>query len=183
MPYKKDINRVVSLEEALLYIDVLDRPRDKALVALLHLTGARPTEIREVRKEHITVEENQVKILMMTAKLKGVPGFFLRERILVFKKDAPGIGHFLDWYSVCPTPDLFRGTHGKPISTTRIRQLVYKASGNAICPYHFRHSRLTKLARSGWGADQLMYWKGSRTVRSVSVYIASKPVTAPDKLD
>ena len=44
-----------------------------------------------------------------------------------------------------------------------------------ISPYHLRHSVFTWLARNGWDAYAIKYWKGAATLASVEQYIKARP--------
>jgi len=48
--------------------------------------------------------------------------------------------------------------------------------GVPLCPYNFRHSRLTQLAEQGAGIETLMYFKGSKDVKSISTYLHAKDI-------
>jgi len=57
-----------------------------------------------------------------------------------------------------------------------IVQRAGKVIGTEICPYNFRHSRLTQLAEQGAGIETLMYFKGSRDIKSIEPYLHAKEV-------
>jgi integrase len=175
--YKKDINQILEKPDFELLLTKAANLRDRALLAFLYLTGARPTEIVEVKKKDVyenTADPDAVYIRVKTAKLgkKAIREFTITERILVFPKTTAYLNLVADYAATLPTPDnlLF------PFSPTRIRQLVYQMSENKYCPYHFRHSRLTKLSRAGATTDELMYWKGALEIKSVSAYLKAKPI-------
>lgn len=57
-----------------------------------------------------------------------------------------------------------------------IDRLGYDALGVNICPYNFRHSRMTLLAEKGATVEELMRIKGGRTIQSVKPYIHARKV-------
>lgn len=57
-----------------------------------------------------------------------------------------------------------------------IDRLGYDALGVNICPYNFRHSRMTLLAEKGATLEELMRVKGGRTIQSVRPYIHARKV-------
>lgn len=169
--YKKNINHIVDKVEVDDMIDKAKSIRDKALIAVLYLTGARTEEVKTLKAEHITEDTYSYKIKMRTVKLgrNSEHQFVLQDRILEFKKNTPFLTYILMHKENCKD-------YMFPISTTRMRQIVYKLSEDRFCPYNFRHSRMTKLAWQGAGPVDLMHWKGSLDTRSVNPYIRGKPV-------
>ena len=169
--YKKDINYIVTKADAQAMIDRARNPRDKALFALLYLTGARESELIELREKDIiaSIEEKLVYIRLTTKKLGRVKGFVIGDRTLEIPRDAPFMDAVINWASIKPGL-LFE------INESRVRQLVYEYSDNRFCPMNFRHSRLTKLSRAGASVDELMYFKGAADLKSVGSYIRAKPI-------
>jgi len=181
--YKKDINYIVTLEDVKGMIAHADNLRDKALICVSHLTGARPSEIRLLKKSDVWLIKNEVHIRLATKKLGKVRGFVIKERELIISKSTETVDVLLKWCEFSTSEDLFESGHGFPMTCARIRQIFDRASDKKICPYHFRHSRLTKLARAGKSIDLLMYWKGAAGLQSVGRYLAAKPVKVAQKLD
>lgn len=167
--YKKDISHVVSQEEAAEMVKRAKSPRDKFLIAILYLTGARPSEVLELKQEDVDIQESQLVIRLVTKKLGKAKGFTIRERHLEIQKSSPFVEHIIAWAGQ---------KQGKllEINDSRVRQITYELSENRFCPYHFRHSRLTKLSRSGASMDELMFWKGSKDEKSVVEYLKAKPI-------
>jgi len=95
----------------------------------------------------------------------------VEERVLQFSQKTPFIDIVLKYWQ-----DASEGEKLLKIKDSRLRQIIYELSDNRFCPYNFRHSRLTKLARAGATIDELMYWKGSADERSVSEYLKAKPI-------
>lgn len=168
--YRVDINKIVSKEMAEAMIHKACCPRDRFLVALLYITGARPDEISGIKKEAIRLVGENVEIKIKTLKLGKKKEFLIRERILTFRPNTPFLDVILNHWKFSPTEDLIH------LGVRRIEQIIGDVSSNEICPYNFRHSRLTKLARSGATIDQLMYWKGAKDTRSVGAYLRAKKV-------
>ena len=174
--YNKDISHVVSESETQAMIDRTKNPRDHFLVAILYLTGARPSEVLELQQKDIEIQEDQLAIRLVTKKLGRAKGFTIRQRFLEIQKSSPFVDYILKWHSQKDGLLL-------EITDSRIRQIIYKLSENEFCPYHFRHSRLTKLSRNGASLDELMYWKGSKDEKSVIEYLKAKPIGRKLKLD
>ena len=172
--YAIDINRIVTKEETQQMIYNATRARDSALVACLYLTGARPVEAAQLMSNDVSIDEpnNLFYIKMQTAKLGKTTDFFVPERILTISLDAPFARLFLEYVK-----NLREDCLAFPIKPGTIFTIIKKLSGGTACPYSFRHSRLTKLARENDATrDELMYWKGARDGRSVDAYISAKPI-------
>ena len=157
-------------EDAEVMISKATSPRDKFLVAILYFSGARPDELIRLKKENIVEREGILDIKLHTSKLGKSGGFIIRERILSMN---PGMEFFMiiKDYWINSLDDVLLD-----ISERRMEQIIEDLSDKRFCPYNFRHSRLTKLARIGATLDQLMYWKGANDIRSVSPYIRGKKV-------
>jgi len=176
--YKVDINYILKPEEVVRMIEVAERERDKALISVLWLTGARPSEVIGLLRKDIKIEDMKIRITIETKKLKK--GTFIpHKRELVFSYNPanpdPIKTTLIRYVEKIANPDfpLFE------INDSRVRQLIYeisqKALGFRITPYSFRHSRLTYLAKKGLTPIELMYFKGSADTRSVSKYLHAKP--------
>jgi integrase len=168
--YKIDINLIVTKEMAKDMISKATFPRDQFLVAILYFSGARPDELIRLKKADIIDRDGSLDIKLHTSKLGKNKGFMINERILTMKPDMEFFEIIKSYWLNSLSDDLLG------ISTRRMEQIIKHLSEEKLCPYNFRHSRLTKLARSGATLDQLMYWKGANDTRSVSTYLRGKRV-------
>lgn len=168
--YKVDINYIVPPSLAEQMINAANSHRDKLLVALLYTTGARPTEIRLLKRGDLWTENDVLYIKLKTLKL-GRGKFFPQDRILKLK--ASNRYSVLIWDIIKDMPLEQRLIS---VSLRRVEQIVEKLSDKKICPYNFRHSFFTRESRNGKTPDELMYLKGAKTIDSISAYIRSKPV-------
>ena len=170
--YSKNINLIVTTEMAQQMLDKAANLRDKFLIAILYFSGARPDELTRLMKKNIILREDGcLEIKLHTDKLgDNNQVFIIAERILTMKPDMQFFHTIYTYWSTSNVETLLS------LTVRRIEQIIEQLSGGLLCPYNFRHSRLTKLARSGATLDQLMYWKGAKDVRSVSPYIGGKRV-------
>lgn len=175
--YKKDIQYIVPAGLAQSMIEGAGNSRDMLLVALAYLTGARPSEILLLRRSDIWSEKDAMHIKLHTLKLrKGT--FFPHEREL----KLPLNNEF-----VMLVADILQPMAGDGmlfnIGLRRVEQIFEKLSDNRLCPYNFRHTRMTKLARVGATVDELMFWKGAANLQSVAPYLRGKPIGRIIELD
>jgi integrase len=168
--YKKDINLIVTNEMAQAMIDKALIQRDKFLVAILYFSGARPDELLRLKKQDIVEDNGKLVIKLHTSKLGKHEGFLIEDRLLTMNSEMP----FFDIVRTYWMESL--GEYLLSISERRMEQVIENLSDCKLCPYNFRHSRLTKLARAGATLDQLMYWKGAVDTKSVAPYIRGKKV-------
>lgn len=183
--YKKEINRLVELDEVKQMMNNSRTRTHQVVIAILYLTGARPIEIIDLeRKDFLfhedfpviadklidnpfTIDENDMLIDIRTAK-KGLP------RILPFdQRTTPFIKEI-----IIPCLDEIKNTDDRLFrfrTETRIKQIVYDASNNQLCPYNFRHNRLSRLGMLGASLQELMYWKGAKDPKSVMPYLYRNP--------
>lgn len=178
--YTKDINYIVTLQDVEVLISRATNVRDKALVAFMYITGARPYEISKVEHDDIFMEGVNTLIRIPTAKLGSNADrkFTTKKRTLAFRPDTPFLEYIHMYrHSVKPIAELQASQpYIFPITPDWMKKIIYKLSNNVLCPYHFRHTRLLKLSREGATADELMAWKGSADIRSVSEYLRDKPI-------
>jgi integrase len=180
--YVKDINKEITEADAQEMINNCTNQQEKTLIAILYLTGARPIEVVALRVGDINPGANPdyFTIKLKTAKLrKGVYQGSV-ERTLLIPKDSPFAQMLIKEVLNVINPEAKLFGFNTP---DNVKQIVYKVSNNKWCPYHFRHSRLNKLARQGMGVSELMSWKGARDVQSVSAYLRGKPQGRVFKLD
>lgn len=175
--YTKDIDYIVQMDDVDNMLARGGRARDKFIVAVLYITGARPSEIRELKRQDISVTDDEVIITLKTLKLGATEKFIIRDRTLTFsRRETPFIDHVIKYWETAPEKLI-------PISLRRVEQIIDHLSQNQFCPYHFRHTRLTKLARQGATIDELMYWKGASSHQSVAPYLRAKPIRRKYDID
>lgn len=174
---KADIEFRIEREDLLSMIRTVKNRRNQNLIALLWMSGARPSEIIELKKEDCEVQETKLSLTLVTKK-KRKGRWVLGKRTLEFKRPLPPnqdklIEFVADYLKNCQEGLLF------PISTRTVERIIYKAGRQAlrrnICPYNFRHTRMSILGSKGATIDELLHFKGSTDIRSVSPYLHAKP--------
>ena len=171
--------------------------RDRLFLSLLYCTGARPSEIsgdRDRGLKGMTVVDiiydlgkGQITFKVPISKLKK-DEYGQEKRILTLEFDPNYIDLpiriIISWLN--RKFKYFEKTgevkQDQPIFDFTRRtgyNIVSRASkivGVQICPYNFRHSRLTQLAEMGAGIETLMYFKGSKDIKSIQPYLHAKAV-------
>ena len=175
-----DINHIVTETEAneLMAKTKPEFPMHRFLLAMLYLTGARPSELLQLRRLDFSITDEGYNVVIPTAKLGERADFQIRTRTLQIRKDMPFFLQ-IDSYLL----DLAPEERLLPRTVYWVSWLVTKLSEGRFCSYNFRHSRLTKLARQGANISDLMSWKGAKDARSVSAYLAAKPYEGKFKVD
>jgi len=169
--YSKNINLMVTAEMSQVMVDKAATPRDKFLVAIMDFSGARPDELTRLKKNDINLREDGcLEIKLHTDKLGNKNEFLIKERILTMRPEMHFFETIKSYWATSNVETLL------DLTVRRIEQIVEQLSDGKLCPYNFRHSRLTKLARTGATLDQLMYWKGANDPRSVGAYLRGKRV-------
>lgn len=173
--YKSEITKRINKEDIEKMIRICNNIRDMCIIALLYLIPLRPSELLEIKKEDIEIKEDGTITLYVTTKKIGKKNMPKRQFIikpedtLIYKV----IYKYLSYAKKMTQNKIFN------INDSRIRQIIYnlskKAIGIQICPYTFRHNRLTKLANEGASINDLMYAKGCIDIRSISPYLHGKP--------
>jgi len=165
--YKKEINRLIELDEVKQMLNKCKIVSHQVVIAILYLTGARPIEIVNLEKNNIKIVGEDLHMDLITVKkgLDRILPFSIEETPFIKDLVIPYVERLSD-----PEDRLFKFR-----TVTRIKQIVYYASDNILCPYNFRHNRLSRLGLAGASAHELMYWKGAKDLKSVSAYLYRNP--------
>ena len=183
--FKKMVNRTSGIEH-------------KAFLAILYCTGARPSEISgdnirglkgmtvgdirfwerdvsffvpvsKIRQHIYSVEKRQLTLEFDPGKIDYAIEIiikFLEHKIKESQRESKNENVDFDK----PLFDFSRKTGYNIVS--RASQYI----GKEICPYNFRHSRLTQLSEQGAGLETLMYFKGSKNIRSIQTYLHARNI-------
>lgn len=176
--YSWRINDLIYSEDALLMFKAAGSIYERALIAVLWITGARTEEALALTTDSITYDSFKVEVRLNTLKL-GAGKFAVQERTLSFKRPSG-----LDQNLYLETLLTHLQTLPKEAKlfpyTSRwaekvINRLGEKAIGKRLAPYHFRHSVLSHLAADGANVPELMHFKGAKDAKSVSTYLHARP--------
>ena len=174
---KSDPTLEISKQEIIKLIQYVRYFRDKCLIAISYIIPVRPSELKTLTKESFSLVEETPKKIELKITTKKTRGKYLPLRHFEVIDDNTPIFKSI-WIYV---KSLREGETLFTISIRRMEQIIEKASidvlGNSICPYTFRHHRLTDMSRKGAGLEKLMYSKGTTDIRSVEPYLHGKKQT------
>lgn len=151
--------------------------RDRALIAVLYLTGGRVGEIVRqgflgtgrdgLTKEDITtIKQGKRKYRIFT--IRNLKNEKRKIKELPVSEDDPITKKLLEYVDVY-TENLLKDEPLFPISTRRARAIVEKHMGRGISPHYFRHMRLTHLARdkelNEWELATYAGWTSAQPAR------------------
>jgi integrase len=182
---RSDVEHIIDLDEFKALFNHCNTLREKSWISLLWLTGARPSELLSMKRSNIIFEENKIHFKIETKKLKKDGKFFVEKRNLVL--NIPDENRFI--LAIYKYVRMLKSDDSKLFQFSRrtgyniIERLGYNALGISLCPYNFRHSRLTLLAESGASEEKLMKFKGSRTRSSVRPYLHARKVDYEVEID
>jgi integrase len=177
--YGWKIENLLFEEDVRAMYNLAAREKEAVLISLLWITGARPSELAEVKKENVQYGDGKVNITLATKKLGEGGDFKIRNRTLSFVR-AAGLDTniYLETivkYVIALPPESLLLPHTTRWQENTINRLGQKAIGQKVSPYHFRHSCLTWMASNGATIDELMSFKGALSVLSISMYMKAKP--------
>ena len=167
--YKKDMDILINQHDVLKMFERAACGEHIICISLLYITGARPSEIIELKKRDFEIRENDLLITLITKKLRKP-----MKRIIPFDiKETPFVEKIIIPYilSLEDDDELLFSFH----TTRRIEQIIEDTSEGRFCPYNFRKNRLSRLGMSGASAHELMYFKGAIGLRSISPYLYRNP--------
>lgn len=176
--YSWRINDLVYEEDVMLMYKAAGSIYERALVAVLWITGARTEEALALTTDSITYDSFKVEVKLNTLKL-GEGKFAVQERTLSFRRPGGLEQNIYLETLLTHTQTLPKEAKLFPYTSRWaekvINRLGDKTIGKRLAPYHFRHSVLSHLAAQGANVPELMHFKGAKDAKSVSTYLHARP--------
>lgn len=165
---KRDRMTREEVEEMIKKVDqISSNPlRDKALLATLYLTGARISEVLNLRKEDLWIDERKKMVFFrMRPQKRRDTSPLKHHHILGLSINAPFMNYILELADIMPSRDswLFHGDYVYPISRVTAWRIIKKLNPNTF-PHFFRHTRASILAEMGADAFEIRDWLGRKTL-------------------
>jgi integrase len=177
--YNYDINSLLFEEDIDRMFKIAKNDYERAAIAFLWVTGARPMEIIDLTKEKIIIREDKVIINIKTLKLGKSKKFSVNERQLEFDRlrglDENKYIETIVKVTIMAPQESQILPYSKRWMEQVITRLGVKALDKPISPYHIRHSFYTWAARNGWTLDRLKQHKGAKDYKSVWGYLNAVP--------
>ena len=150
--------------------------RDKALLLLLYNTGARVSEIIELKVVDLRLDGSaQVKLLGKGQKYRSCP---------LWPETVEALQDYLQHRAPKdPTaPQLFLNANGSPLTRFGVRYILgqYAASAKnqcpsiaakAVSPHTIRHTTAMHLLRAGNDINMVSYWLGHANINTTHIYL------------
>lgn len=180
------------IKEALNNIKGPFKKQKRAFLICLFYTGARPSEVLDIKAKDITKDARELKIKIIGVK-RGLP------RSLLIPTSRELVKELWAYASAMPLDaQLFYKLRSSFIRTYKNKkgEIIRKhdvshnvryhfltwfegvIAGNEITPYFLRHSRFSKFAEKGATIQDIQMWKGSRDPKSVMPYLHMTHSTA-----
>lgn len=173
---KSNIKIIIRFDDFKKLFYIAPNMEQKTWITLLWLTGGRPEEILELEKKDITIHPEHITVSISTKKQFKTTHFILQKRNLFIRIPSvePWIETLQRHINRLNRELLF--SFSIRTGYNIVSKLGEKALRLNICPYNFRHSRMTLLAEQGATMDELKRFKGSSTDTSVKPYIHAKAI-------
>ena len=179
-----DVNHIIDADEFNVLFNHCKNLTEKTWLLMLWLTGARPSELLEMVKKDVKIESDKVQFHVKTLKLKKSKQFMVTSRNLILNTSS------IERYIKTLERHLSRlKDDSKIFQFSRktgyniIQKVGYEVTGKCLCPYNFRHSRMTLLAEKGASMEKLKMFKGSRSDSSVRPYLHIRKVSYDVEMD
>lgn len=167
--HKKLPEELINEDEARLLIQNSETIRDKALVAVLIESGARVSEIGNLKIKHVSFEQYGARL-----SISGKTG---SRKILVISS-LPYIQQWVNNHPKNHDPDsfLWYNPHGELISYARISAILKKSARRAgikkrIYPHLLRHSRATQFASNMSESAMKQYFGWTQSSKMAGIYV------------
>ncbi len=159
-------------------VDVNSRTgvRDKALLLLLYNTGARVSEIVELKTGDLRLRGNAQVTLMGKGKK--------HRSCLLWPETAQALQAYLELrVSKDPVAEqVFLNANGSPVTRFGIRHIIHKYAASAqnqcpslrtkvVNPHTIRHTTAMHLLRAGNDINMISYWLGHANINTTHIYI------------
>ncbi len=150
--------------------------RDKALLLLLYNTGARVSEIVELKVQDLRFDGSaQVKLLGKDKKYRSCP---LWPETLQALQDYLKLRTAKDPATV----QLFLNANGSPVTRFGVRYIIGKYATEAksrcpslaaktVTPHTLRHTTAMHLLRAGNDVNMVSYWLGHTDINTTHIYV------------
>ena len=171
---------VLSEEEILKMIEVVEHPRDKAIIAVGYEAGLRIGELASLKIKDVKWNANGAKI-----KVHGKTG----ERLVPIIMAAPYLRRWLEQHPERDNPDAYvivgigTRTFGKPLEYQMYRKIIKDAALKAgikkrVNPHILRHSRATVLANHLTEAQMNVFfgWVQGSDVPRIYVHLSGRDI-------
>ena len=177
--YSWDIKDILFEEDVKAIYNLAKSQEQRVFVSELWITAGRPEEILKLKPEDFVISPDELHITLKTLKLRKGGAFDTDTRTLKFNRPRGEnlniyIETIIDWVlKAKPQADIIPYT--SRWGELLINRLGEQTIGKKICPYHFRHSVLSWLAKNGASVSELMHFKGARSIQSVQCYLHAVP--------
>ncbi len=149
--------------------------RDRAIIELLYSTGARISEVENVKIDDIDLRNNEI---MVTGKGRKQRLVYLNQAAVFWIKEYIEVRDKTTYQSrIYNKKDkhLFLNKFGKKLSSRSIRNIVKKCVkkaliGKNITPHSIRHSFATHLLQEGAGIREVQELLGHENITTTQIY-------------
>ncbi len=141
--------------------------RDKTLLLLLYNTGARVSEIVELKVADLRLDGTaQAKLLGKGKKYRSCP---------LWPETVEALHDYLQHRTPKdPTAQqLFLNANGSPITRFGVRYIIsqYASAAKAVNPHTIRHTTAMHLLRAGNDVNMISYWLGHANINTTHIYV------------
>lgn len=172
--YKIQRKDIVSLEETRMLMNLMPSSKDKTMVAMFYLFGCRPIELCLLKKRdfQVNIEENKLWVNMPNKKKRRDKYELIESSRWVWAFLDDPLTEAIRAYMENKDMDEILWHYGNnQKSTNAILNRKIKSFNSNVCPYLFRHSRLTRLAENGATSSELTLWAGWEDDRPTKNYV------------
>lgn len=162
---KKKLPKILTKEEVKTIIHKTDNIKHKLIIMMLYSTGMRLSELVNLKRSDISIEERTVKVKQ---------GKGSKDRITIIGKSL--MMDLLKYYSITDfnTDYVFEGRRGR-FSKKSVQKVLEKAGkhiGKKISPHMLRHSFATHLLESGVSIRIIQMLLGHSDISTTQIYTA-----------
>lgn len=173
---RSDIKHIVRPDEFKILYAAASAADHRAWILLLWLTGGRPEEIIRLQKKDLNINQDKLTVSIETLKKPKTESFIYTRRNLCTHGEnlIPYLQDLNRFILRIKREQLF--IFSIRTGYNIISKIGFRVLGINLCPYNFRHSRMTLLAEAGSTNEELKRFKGSSSDKSIKPYIHARKV-------
>ena len=161
---KKTLPKVLSKEEINLIINNIKNSKHKLMIEILYSSGLRLSELINLKREDINLNENTIRINQAKGK---------KDRLTILSQKVKKELQIYLVKTEFKTKNLFETNRNKKYTKKSIQEILKKASiiiSKHITPHQLRHSFATHLLESGTDIRYIQRLLGHSKLETTSIY-------------
>jgi len=169
--------------------EACDHPRDRAILAVLYESGARPHELTSLNVKNASLDQKGA-VIRLNPEASDHTKLKTGTRRIRLINSSPNLEEWIRNHPEGDDPEaplwisFANPSYGERLSTSGLRGLINRIGDRSgldknLTPYLFRHSRATQLAREGFSEQDMkimLGWTGGSDMPETYIHMSGADV-------